>query len=189
LTARRPEVAVFGGSFDPPHLAHVLAVAAVLALTDVERVLVVPTFVHPFGKALAPFGHRVRMCELAFADVARVEVSSIESALDPPSYSVRTLEALSVLYPDHTLRLVVGSDLAPEFCRWRDHERIAELAPLLVLGRAGHPYEGAVECGLPDVSSTSVRTQLRDGARDVFGLPLAVGRYVREFGLYANEAP
>lgn len=188
-----PEIAVFGGSFNPPHLAHILATTAVLSLSDVERVLVVPTFAHAFGKNLAPFEHRVRMCELAFADVRRAEVSSIESTLGSPSYTVNALEAIARRHPGHRLRLVIGSDLAPEFHRWRDHERIAEIAPLLVLGRAGHPYEGAIECGLPDVSSTTIRAGLRDrahgGARDAFGLPLAVGRYVREFGLYASEAP
>ena len=68
-------VAVFGGSFNPPHVAHVLACALVLAVEDVERVLVVPTFVHPFAKPLAPYDERLAMCALAFRGMPAIEVS------------------------------------------------------------------------------------------------------------------
>ena len=57
--------AIFGGSFNPPHLAHVLAVTVVRAREEVDRVLVIPTYQHPFAKSLAPYDDRVKMCELA----------------------------------------------------------------------------------------------------------------------------
>jgi nicotinate-nucleotide adenylyltransferase len=70
---------VYGGSFDPPHIAHVLSVAYALAVEPFERVIVVPVCEHAFPKRPAPFEHRARMCELAFADFPRVEVSRIEA--------------------------------------------------------------------------------------------------------------
>ena len=73
MTTPRPVVGVFGGSFNPPHLAHVLAVTVVLARFKVARVLVVPTYQHPFAKALASYEDRVKMCELAMGWLPRVE--------------------------------------------------------------------------------------------------------------------
>ena len=65
---------MFGGSFNTPHVAHVLACALVLTLEDVDRLLVVPTYQHPFAKPLEPFDDRVRMCELAVGWMPRVEI-------------------------------------------------------------------------------------------------------------------
>lgn len=72
---------VFGGSFDPPHLAHVMLAAYVLAAYPLDRLLVAPTFRHPLGKQLTDYEHRVKMCELALADLARVEISRIEQEM------------------------------------------------------------------------------------------------------------
>lgn len=181
------EVAVFGGSFDPPHVAHVLVVAWALSATDVERVIVVPAFVHPFAKPLAPFEHRVRMAELAMRDFARVEVSRVEEQLGGEGRTLFTLEELARRMPTKRLRLVVGADLLGESSKWYAFDRVCALAPLLVVGRAGYPTPGtttAIE--LPNVSSTDVRRRLRTGS-PVDGLvPPAVARYAREHSLYRD---
>src|SRR5262245_26957550 len=101
-------VAFYGGSFDPPHVAHVLAAAYMLAV-GFERVLVVPVFGHAFDKVLAPFEHRVKMCELCLSPFAGVEVSSIEASLGKPSRTLYTLRALSELHPDWQFRLAIGA--------------------------------------------------------------------------------
>jgi nicotinate-nucleotide adenylyltransferase len=175
--------AVFGGSFDPPHVGHVLVAAWVRSATDVDRVVVVPALEHPFGKPLAPFPHRRRMAELAFAPLTRVAVSDIEARLSGASYTVRTLEALRARHPGVSLRLVIGSDLVAEVPRWREGDRIPELAPLLVVGRGGHD-DGARDIVMPEVSSTEIRARLRAG-RSVEGLvPRAVIDYLTRYSLY-----
>src|SRR5687768_3789019 len=116
-------IAVYGGSFDPPHLGHVLACAYVLAAHAVERVLIVPVGQHPFVKRLAAFEHRQAMCEQAFGDLRRVEISSIEQELPVPSLTVRTLECLQQRHPTAAFRLVIGSDLLPETATWSEFER------------------------------------------------------------------
>jgi nicotinate-nucleotide adenylyltransferase len=78
MGARTVDVAVFGGSFNPPHIAHLLACTVVLATDEVDRLVVVPTYRHPFAKALAPYEDRVAMCHLAMGWLPRVEVSRIE---------------------------------------------------------------------------------------------------------------
>ncbi len=185
-----PEVAVFGGSFDPPHVAHVLAVAWVLSATHVERVLVVPAFVHPFAKPLAPFEHRVHMTELAMRDLARVEVSRVEQELGGEGRTLFTLEELARRMPQKRLRLVVGADLLGESSKWYAFERVCALAPLLVVGRAGYATGGNLtSIELPNVSSTEVRRRLRAG-ESVDGLvPDAVAQYAQAHGLYRGSAP
>lgn len=175
--------AVFGGSFDPPHVGHVLVAAWLRSTTDVDRVVVVPALEHPFGKPLAPFPHRRRMAELAFAPLTRVAVSDIEARLSGASYTVRTLQALRARHPGISLRLVIGSDLVSEVPRWREGDRIPELAPLLVVGRGGHD-DGARDIVMPEVSSTEIRARLQAG-RSVEGLvPRAVIDYLARYPLY-----
>src|SRR5689334_21282953 len=104
-------IAVYGGSFDPPHLGHTLACAYVLATAAVDRVIVVPVGAHAFSKALSPFDDRFHMCELAFSDFKRVELSRVEQQLPAPNFTLHTLEALRAQHPSDSLRLVLGSDL------------------------------------------------------------------------------
>jgi nicotinate-nucleotide adenylyltransferase len=184
------EIAVFGGSFDPPHVAHVLVVSWVLAVTDVERVLVVPSFVHPFAKPLAPFGHRARMAELAMRDLSRVEVSRVEQELGGDGRTLFTLQELSRRMPTKRLRLVVGADLLVESSKWYAFDRVCALAPLLVVGRTGYATQGAAAAiELPNVSSTEVRRRLRAG-EPVDGLvPSVVARYANEHALYRGVGP
>ena len=153
-------LAIFGGSFDPPHVAHLLAASYVLATTDAAEVLVAPTFEHAFGKQLAPFEERLELCRRCFADQARVTVSSLEAELPRPNYTVRLLERVHADHPGRPLRLVIGSDLLAETQAWFEFERVVALAPLLVLARVGHERPGLGPAVLPDVSSTHVRELL-----------------------------
>jgi nicotinate-nucleotide adenylyltransferase len=183
-----PVVAVFGGSFNPPHVGHVLAVAYVLACVEVDRVLVVPCFRHPFAKALASFQHRVEMCRLAFSDLQRAEISTVEEELGGDSLTVRTLEYLQQKHPDWSLRLVLGGDVVPELPRWTRPDRIVALAKPIILGRAGvslPPEHGSAPTVLPDVSSSSIREALARGESPGPMLPLAVAEYIRAHGLYS----
>jgi nicotinate-nucleotide adenylyltransferase len=179
-------VAIFGGSFNPPHVAHVLAVAYVLSTADVDRLVVVPTFKHPFGKPLAPFDDRVRMCELAMAPLPSVEVSRIEERLDGASLTLRTLEAIKQEHPDWELRLVMGADLLLEADKWFRFDEVRKLAPPIVLGRAGFDQPGAPPPILPAVSSTRVRELIARGRWSdlVALLPRHVMEHIRARGLY-----
>jgi nicotinate-nucleotide adenylyltransferase len=180
-------VAVFGGSFNPPHVAHVLACALVRSTEEVDRVLVVPTFKHPFAKALAPFDDRVTMCELAMAWMPGVAISRVEEELGGESRTLRTLETLARAHPDWRLRLVIGADILAEAPRWFGFDAIVKLAPPIVLGRAGVADPSATPALLPEVSSTQVRSAIARGAwSDVEKIvPRAVVAHARARGLYA----
>ncbi len=181
-------VAVFGGSFNPPHVGHVLACALVRSVEEVDRLLVVPTFMHPFAKALASYDDRVRMCELAMAWLPGVEVSRVEETLGGESRTLRTLEHLASEHGDWKLRLVIGADLLSEAPRWHGFDAIARLAPPIVLGRVGAP--GSTPALLPDVSSTRVRDAIGRGAWHEVEkyVPRAVLAHIRTRGLYGAPA-
>jgi nicotinate-nucleotide adenylyltransferase len=178
-------IAVYGGSFDPPHLGHTLLCAYLLAAHSLDRVLVVPVGQHPFSKHLSRFEDRQRMCELAFRDQRRAEVSTIEHELPGPSLTLRTLEALQARYPNSALRLVIGSDLLPETGKWFEFERVRSIAPLIVVQREGHLSPHAHGPALPDISSSLVRERLRSGQSTVGLLSPEVAAYARAHGLYA----
>ncbi|WP_437970268.1 nicotinate (nicotinamide) nucleotide adenylyltransferase [Sorangium sp. So ce260] len=133
--ARR--VAIFGGSFNPPHVAHVLAATYAISVAPIDEVLVVPVYRHPFSKELAPFEHRLAMCHLALGWLPRVSVSAVERDLGGESLTLRTLEHLAAAHPDWAMRLLVGADVLPDLPRWHRFDRIEQLAPPIVLGRSG----------------------------------------------------
>jgi nicotinate-nucleotide adenylyltransferase len=189
-------VAIFGGSFNPPHVAHVLVVAYALAVAPVDEVLVIPVYRHPFSKELAPFEDRLAMCRLAVGWLPRVEVSAVERELGGESRTLRTLEHFAAAHPGWAMRLLVGADVLPDLPKWHRFERIAELAWPIVLGRAGFPPAAALEVpalevtevSLPQVSSTEVREALAAGDVDAvrWRLPSAVLEYIVEHGLYGS---
>lgn len=186
MSQRRAAWAVFGGSFDPPHVGHVLAAQWVLSTQSVDAVVVIPALVHPFGKPLEAFPHRRRMCELAFGTVRGVRVSDLEARMPSPSYTVHTLERLRAEHPQVNLRLMIGSDLVEQLPSWHDGARVVELAPPLVVGRGGH-LDGDEEIAMPTVSSTEIRRRFRSGEPLDALVPRTVREYVTRFGLYRGD--
>jgi nicotinate-nucleotide adenylyltransferase len=181
-------VAIFGGSFNPPHVSHVLAVTYVLATAPIDEVLVVPTFEHPFGKSLVSYEHRLAMCELAFADVKRVAISSIEREMGE-SRTLYLLRALRERHPDWSLRLVVGTDILAEKHKWYAWDDVVALAPLIVLGRKNHEIDGAPAAAIPAVASREIRSAMARGDDVSSVVPATVLAYARTHALYPAEAP
>jgi nicotinate-nucleotide adenylyltransferase len=184
--ARAREIALLGGSFNPPHVAHLMAAYWTLATQGVSEVWLLPTYRHPFGKPLAAFEDRLHMCQLAAAGIRGVHACGAEAELkDDPlvGKTVLILEHLAKKHPNHRLALVIGTDILGETDKWYRFDRVRELARLIVVGRAGHPdAEGAPS--LPPISSTEVRERLARG-EDVSALvPAKVLRYIEQKGLY-----
>jgi nicotinate-nucleotide adenylyltransferase len=180
-------VALLGGSFNPPHVAHVMAALWVLETREVGEAWLLPSFRHPFGKDLAPFDDRVRMCELAARDVRGLHVCTAEAELrDDPlvGKTARTLEHLVAKHPTYAFALVVGADVLADAPKWYRWDRVRELAELVVVGRQG--YGGTDAPALPAISSTEIRARLARG-EDVSALvPRRVLAYLRARKLYGT---
>ena len=183
-------IALLGGSFNPPHIGHLMNAYYVLATRPVDRVWLMPVHRHPFSKRLAPFDDRVRMCQLAAERFGgAVEVTRIEEEVPGDGRTIDTLEVLLGKHPEHQFSLVIGTDILPERSKWKDFDRIEKLVELIVVNRAGFPAEGVPGPALPEVSSTEVREKLAKG--DGAGLAPLVARevlaFIKERGLYLGS--
>lgn len=178
-------VAIYGGSFDPPHLGHVLSIAWTLAATDTDEVWIVPTWNHAFGKKHgATFEQRMSMCVLAFECFRHVEVLDVERRLGGVSRTLETLQILVKEHPSAAFRLLVGADVLPTTDRWYRWEDVVKIAPPLVVGREGYPAPKHCPISIPNINSTEIRSRLA-GSDDLSGLvPKAVLELVRSQDLY-----
>jgi nicotinate-nucleotide adenylyltransferase len=187
-------IGVFGGTFDPVHVGHIVGAVEARRALDLDRVVLVPAG-DPWqkrGSVAAPAADRLAMVRAAVDGIEGLEVSALEVERDGPSYTYQTLEALSGA--DRELFLIVGADVAATMRSWVGIERLPGLATLVVVDRAGdRPAEDGLPPGWPyervwiprlDVSSTDLRARAARGwPLDGLVPPGAVG-IITERGLY-----
>ena len=186
---------VLGGTFDPPHVGHVLAASDAYEALALDSLLFVPAKVPPFKShtVQASADQRQRMLELTVGADCRFQASRIELDRDGLSYTVDTLEALSLETPGVSLFMLIGEDLATQIASWRDAARIAELATIVVLVRSTPGAQSALESTLPmirlatrriELSSTEIRERVKAG-RSIHGFVTdAVAAFIDAAGLY-----
>ncbi len=191
----------FGGTFNPPHLAHRKMLEAVCALPQVERVLVAPTNIPPHkevAEAFASAENRLFMCRLLCDGLDKAEVSDIEFKRDGKSYSFYTLSQLKRIYPD--LAMIIGGDMVTSFTNWYNYKEVLKLAQFILVRRKGIDnaefdkcVEGlkndggnisVVEIDLPQVSSTEIRKLLESNGDLSKLLPKNIAEYIENKGLY-----
>lgn len=181
-------IAIYGGSFDPPTLGHLMVVSHLL-LNDasIDAVYIPPCF-QQRGKQLTSFDHRMAMCRQQFGYLPRIKVTPIEQELGGESLTVRLVQELSRREPNARFRFVMGADLLTSCHRWEGWSEIERLAPPLVIGRAGiSPREPGDPTPIsPVVSSTIVKEALGRGAYREAGryLTVPVLQYIEEHKLY-----
>lgn len=178
-------IAILGGSFNPPHLAHQMACLWALSTGRAEAVWLMPCYEHPFRKRLAPFEDRCAMCDLLTREFSQgtVSVSSVEGELGGESRTLVTLEHLSQKFPRHRFSLIIGSDILLEKDSWYRFDDIERMVEVLVLGRSGYPCPEGVPA-LPAISSTWIRRTLAEGG-DVSGVvPAGVLEFIEQRSLF-----
>jgi len=176
--ARRARVGIFGGTFDPPHLGHVVAAREVADAVDLERVLWVPAAIPPHKRhrSLTRAIVRRRMVEAAIGHDPRFELCDLELERGGVSYTVDTLRSLKAAHPEWSLVLIVGADLVAGMSAWKEPDAVAGLAELVVMSRGGQaPGSDCRGRVVPvtrlDVSSSRVRKRVRGrrAVRDMVG--------------------
>ena len=178
-------IALLGGSFNPPHVGHLLAAHYVRATQGADEVWLMPAYNHPFGKALTDFEHRAAMCELLCLDASGwLRTSRVEREVGGTGRTVDTLDWLLPRHPRDTFSLVIGSDILKDLPSWKDFDRIQRMVRVVVLHRAGHPAPGAVGPPLAEVSSTVIREAFARGEEPRELVPSSVLAYARQHGLY-----
>jgi nicotinate-nucleotide adenylyltransferase len=195
-------IGLLGGTFNPPHTAHLLCAQEAAVALDLESVRLIPANVPPHKQVPEDPGVEVRieLCRLASEGDPLIEVSRIEADREGPSFTADTLRALHDAEPEHQLTFIVGADMARSLPRWREPEAILDLATLAVASREGVERDDVIESlsglsGVPervrffdmprfDVSSTMIRRRAAQGLPIRHLVPDAVAAFVESRGLY-----
>jgi len=156
--ARR--IALFGGSFNPPHLGHVLCATWAKLQSEVDEVWVLPVAEHPYGKDLPAFDRRCELCRLAFADLDFVTVSDAETR-NPGGRTVTLVERLAAEHPAVIWYLIGGTDTGRDLAHWYRGTDLLRLVRVIAVPRRG--YDDDHPAALPAISSTLVRRRLAAG--------------------------
>ncbi len=183
------KIALFGGSFDPPHLGHQLVISYVMGACDVDELWAIPVYKHALGKNLVDFEHRFRMVDRMVSIfnkhvyASRAEENIFLTTRDyVDSRTITLVQHIKKLNPGSELRLIIGSDLVDQAKTWDDWEEIEKIAPPLVVGRIGY---GDVPLALPNISSSQIKASVRDGSIRKL-VPKAVADYIQKIGLYRD---
>lgn len=190
-------LAIFGGSFDPPHVGHLLAAGDACDQLDLGRIVFIPAATQPLkvGQAGATAEQRLAMVRLLAASDPRFEVSAFEVEQGGLSFTVNTLAHFARLHPADDLYLLLGADVLESFGQWREPGRILQLARVVLLERQRNDsvplpedLEWANVLRLPtrrvDVSSTEIRERVRQGKPIRGFVTDDVAAYIARAGLY-----
>lgn len=189
-------IGLFGGSFDPPHYAHLAAAAAARHDLALDEVWFVPAGRPPHKRQRGQSPPRVRLSLLqaALRGLEGFRAMSLEIERRGPSYTVDTLEHLSERYPRREWWLVLGTDMLADLPSWRRPARLLELAGVAVVPRPGHATRWprglargrfqVIDAPALDLSSTDLRARIARGASIRFLAPEGVERLVARRGLY-----
>lgn len=194
-------IGVFGGAFDPPHVAHLAIAKAALEQLGLDLLLVIPTGqAWHRASATSDAVHRLAMAHMAFADLERVQIDDIEIRRTGPSYTVDTLLELRQRHLGAEWLLVLGADQAQKLSHWQRWQELLALASISVAGRDGQltPANQDIaaqhakaqgrwhDLRLPamQVSATEVRRRVA-AYEDISGLvPEGIARYIAQHKLY-----
>jgi nicotinate-nucleotide adenylyltransferase len=192
---------VFGGTFDPIHVGHLVAAVNARYAAGLDLVLMVVAN-QPWQKlptrTITPARERYALVEAAVAGVEGLEASSLEIDRGGISYTADTLAELATAYPRADLHLVVGSDLMGELHTWDRVEEVVKAATLVVVNRPGSEWTKEDHPGLPmrvlevripalEISSTDLRQRAANGRPLDFLVPDTAIRWIRQRGLYATD--
>lgn len=188
-------IGVFGGTFDPPHIGHLILAADACDALGLDRLIFVPAAAQPFkvdAPAVASGADRLEMVRLAVGDDPRYAVDDTEIRRGGLSYTVDTLEEIARGNAGAAIFLLIGRDTLGGFRGWKNPERIRKLATLAVMERAGSDKEQnpalegvlAVSTRRVDVSSTEIRDRLAAGKSIKGFVAEPVERFIAKRALY-----
>lgn len=197
------KIGILGGSFNPPHLGHLLISMQVKNILGLDEIWLMPCYQHPFHKTLAPVRHRLAMTKMLANN--GIKVSEYEVTQNQQSFTVDTLEELTVKFPDHVFYWITGSDQLESFKKYKDWKSLIRKYNLIVFPR--EPVLPKIEeevkknFKLPDIpkniivlksdeliltniSSTCIRHRIKNNEPISYMVPEKVEKYIKNHHLY-----
>jgi len=192
----RGRVGIFGGTFNPPHLAHLVVAESVRDHLKLDKVLFVPAAIppHKAKEAIIPVEQRLQMVRLAIKDNPMFELCDIELNRKGPSYTIETILELKEKFPKDEFFFIMGVDLLIDFYTWKKPNRILEECTVAAMNRPGFDLAMVdkdlllrvqlVNVPSVDISSTSIRRRIGSGRSVKYLVPPAVEKYIYSNSIY-----
>jgi nicotinate-nucleotide adenylyltransferase len=194
MDKKHKKIGLYFGSFNPVHIGHLAIANYMLEFTDLDEVGFVVSPQNPLKNkhTLLANHHRYAMVMRAVEDYSRFHVSNIEFSLPQPSYTINTLVALGEKYPEKQFVLIMGADNLDTFYKWKNYEVILQYYQIYVYPRPGHdggnfrehPSVHWINAPLIEISSSFIRSAIRQKKDIRFFLPDKVFKYLDEMGFY-----
>ncbi|MCM1050502.1 MAG: nicotinate (nicotinamide) nucleotide adenylyltransferase [Paenibacillus sp.] len=188
------KIGVFGGSFNPVHIGHVMLASYLKQFEGFDEVWLMLSPLNPLKANttdLIPDVTRLKMLDIALKDAEGIQVSDIELSMPRPSYTINTLRYLAKRYPRHSFKLIIGADNWKIFTQWKDSEAIINDFGVVVYPRPGYQlgtiYDDNVEvvnAPMADISSSFIRKAIARGKDMRYFLPQGVYEYIKTNNLY-----
>ncbi len=176
-------IALFGGSFDPPHHGHVLAAVMARSRAGVDAVWVLPVARHPYAKPLTPWQQRWDLCQAAFASLGPWITVRDDELRNPSGFTFDLVSNIAAAHPGHHWYLIGGSDTAADMPNWHHGRELAQLIEVIAIPRRGQGGD-ADDVAIPAISSSRIRTALAAGHSVAPLVPAAVGALIQHHHWY-----
>ncbi len=193
----RKKIGIFGGSFNPVHLGHLLVAQDIFEKLKLDKMLFIPAFAPPHKRHLLSYQHRFKMLKLAIAGNPFFELSDIEAKRGGKSFTVDTLRELKKIYPNDQLYLIIGADQFRELSNWKEPKKLCQLAKIVVMSRPNCPIPAAknrlantmtLKVIQIEIASKLIRKRISQGLSVRYMLPEKVWHYIIKNRLYQNSA-
>lgn len=172
-------IAVFGGSFNPPHFSHVSIITWIFSTNNADQVWMIPCWDHMFGKKMLPFHHRMVMCQEVSKMFTNCYVSDVEKRLGGKSLTLNTIVALKKEYPNYDFSLIMGIDNWNIRDKWEGFELLEKECNILVPGNMCFDF--------PSIRSTDIREKIKTGKDVSSVVPYGALKYINENNLYKGD--
>ncbi|MCT4775880.1 MULTISPECIES: nicotinate-nucleotide adenylyltransferase [Exiguobacterium] len=184
-------IGLMGGTFDPPHLGHLLIAEQAREQLELDEVWFLPAAIPPHKAGFSPAKDRIEMTRRAIVDQPAFKLNLIEFERDEPSYTVETMRRLRDLYPNDTFFFLIGADSLVSLEKWYDYETLVTLVTFGAVARPGSRYRipkqadvRTIDMPQLEISSTDIRERARRDKSIKYLVPLDVETYIKERDLY-----